>query len=326
MASKWERSRDGRKTFKNSAENIPPFFMTLVFLMLSVAVRLGCLKRNSLILRKKMRSERSYTHLYLWHYQLAQLFHKLRGHSLWGDVLRPAGPIPYPVCIFLQEPFYLSPPFKEVLFGLEQRAMIRQNAWLSEVGISPLKQICSAPKAAHEAAPAARFSHLSLLHTCPITPSIWTLDKCGQRGDGLRAGHEWQRAISHILICVSKDFPGNKMPGALYFIPMWDGKVSHVHKHKDTWQNVLLRSACVQIWLDVTPTCRTLIQLTHIKWNQFSLEKLLWDSVGNRMGEPRSVCTYLCSRKQQTNQQSISCCLRTQWTKQSSCNKSSIWL
>lgn len=204
MASKWERSRDGRKTFKNSAENIPPFFMTLVFLMLSVAVRLGCLKRNSLILRKKMRSEHSYTHLYLWHYQLAQLFHKLRGHSLWGDVLRPAGPIPYPVCIFLQEPFYLSPPFKEVLFGLEQRAMIRQNTWLSEVGISPLKQICSAPKAAHEAAPAARFSHLSLLHTCPITPSIWTLDKCGQRGDGLRAGHEWQRAISHILICVIK--------------------------------------------------------------------------------------------------------------------------
>lgn len=57
MASKCERSRDGRKTFRNSAEKIPPFFMTLVFLMLSVAVRLGCLNRNSLGLRKKTQSQ-----------------------------------------------------------------------------------------------------------------------------------------------------------------------------------------------------------------------------------------------------------------------------
>ena len=48
MASKWESSRDGRKTLRNSAEKTPPFFMTLVFLMLSVAVRLGCRNRNSL--------------------------------------------------------------------------------------------------------------------------------------------------------------------------------------------------------------------------------------------------------------------------------------
>lgn len=48
MASRCESSRDGRKTFRNSAEKMPPFFITLVFLMLSVAVRFGCLKRSSL--------------------------------------------------------------------------------------------------------------------------------------------------------------------------------------------------------------------------------------------------------------------------------------
>lgn len=48
MASRCESSRDGRKTLRNSAEKTPPFFMTLVFLMLSVAVRFGCRNRNSL--------------------------------------------------------------------------------------------------------------------------------------------------------------------------------------------------------------------------------------------------------------------------------------
>lgn len=48
MANKCESSRDGRKTLRNSAEKTPPFFMTLVFLMLRVAVRFGCLNRNSL--------------------------------------------------------------------------------------------------------------------------------------------------------------------------------------------------------------------------------------------------------------------------------------
>lgn len=48
MASRCESSRDGRKTLRNSAENTPPFFMTLVFLMLRVAVRFGCLNRNAL--------------------------------------------------------------------------------------------------------------------------------------------------------------------------------------------------------------------------------------------------------------------------------------
>lgn len=188
MASKWERSRDGRKTFKNSAENIPPFFMTLVFLMLSVAVRLGCLNRNSLILRR--RAVRTFTHtpnavrtpthtfLLVAITAVSELFQKPWGHSLWGDVLRPAGPIPYPVCVFLQQPFYLFPPLKEVLFGLKHRATTKQNTWLPEVAIGPLKQICAAPRAA----PAAHFSHLSLLCTVLITPSIRILDKRGQRG------------------------------------------------------------------------------------------------------------------------------------------------
>lgn len=48
MASRWDSSSDGRKTFRNSAEKMPPFFITLVFLMLSVAVRFGCLNRSSL--------------------------------------------------------------------------------------------------------------------------------------------------------------------------------------------------------------------------------------------------------------------------------------
>ena len=49
MASRWDSSSDGRKTLRNSAEKMPPFFMTLVLRMLSVGVRFGCLKsRNSL--------------------------------------------------------------------------------------------------------------------------------------------------------------------------------------------------------------------------------------------------------------------------------------
>ena len=49
MASRWDSSSDGRKTLRNSAEKMPPFFMTLVLRMLSGGVRFGCLKsRNSL--------------------------------------------------------------------------------------------------------------------------------------------------------------------------------------------------------------------------------------------------------------------------------------
>ena len=49
MASRWDSSSDGRKTLRNSAEKMPPFFMTLVLRMLSVGARFGCLKsRNSL--------------------------------------------------------------------------------------------------------------------------------------------------------------------------------------------------------------------------------------------------------------------------------------
>lgn len=42
---------------------MPPFFITLVFLMLRVAVRLGCLNRNSLILRKKIQPEHEGVHV-----------------------------------------------------------------------------------------------------------------------------------------------------------------------------------------------------------------------------------------------------------------------
>lgn len=39
---------DGRKSFRKSEERKPPFFMTLVFLMLREVERLGCFSRNSL--------------------------------------------------------------------------------------------------------------------------------------------------------------------------------------------------------------------------------------------------------------------------------------
>lgn len=48
MASMWETIRDGRKSFRKSAERRPPFFITLVFLMLSEADRLGFFSRSSL--------------------------------------------------------------------------------------------------------------------------------------------------------------------------------------------------------------------------------------------------------------------------------------
>ena len=47
MASRWDSRRDGRKTLRNSAEKMPPFFMTLVFRMLSVGARFGRLKRRN---------------------------------------------------------------------------------------------------------------------------------------------------------------------------------------------------------------------------------------------------------------------------------------
>ena len=48
MASTWDMSREGRKSLRNSAEKIPPFFMTLVFLMLRGLIRLGCFRTNPL--------------------------------------------------------------------------------------------------------------------------------------------------------------------------------------------------------------------------------------------------------------------------------------
>lgn len=48
MASMWEMIKDGRKSFRKSADRTPPFFITLVFLMLSEVDRLGYFSRNSL--------------------------------------------------------------------------------------------------------------------------------------------------------------------------------------------------------------------------------------------------------------------------------------
>lgn len=35
-----------KKLYKNSSENLPPFFIMLMFFMLRVAVYFGCLERN----------------------------------------------------------------------------------------------------------------------------------------------------------------------------------------------------------------------------------------------------------------------------------------
>lgn len=51
-ASMWETIKDGRKSFRKSAERTPPFFITLVFLMLSEVDRLGYFSRNSLQRRR----------------------------------------------------------------------------------------------------------------------------------------------------------------------------------------------------------------------------------------------------------------------------------
>lgn len=48
MARMWEMIKDGRKSFRKSADRTPPFFITLVFLMLREVDRLGYLSRNSL--------------------------------------------------------------------------------------------------------------------------------------------------------------------------------------------------------------------------------------------------------------------------------------
>lgn len=85
-------------------------------------------------------------------------------HSLGWDVLWPAGPIPYPICIFLQEPFYFFPPFQKVFFRLKQRAIIKPHTRLRWVE-SPAKQIfCSASKTIHETTLAAQISQLFAYH------------------------------------------------------------------------------------------------------------------------------------------------------------------
>lgn len=43
-----EMSKEGIKTLRNSAEKMPPFFITPLFLILRETERLGCLKWNSL--------------------------------------------------------------------------------------------------------------------------------------------------------------------------------------------------------------------------------------------------------------------------------------
>lgn len=48
IASMWEMIKEGRKSFRKSADRTPPFFMTLVFLMLREVDRLGYFSRNSL--------------------------------------------------------------------------------------------------------------------------------------------------------------------------------------------------------------------------------------------------------------------------------------
>lgn len=67
MASRCESSSDGRKTLRNSAEKTPPFFMTLVFRMLSVAVRFGCRNRNSLRGDGGEGAVRAWRGGHLWH-------------------------------------------------------------------------------------------------------------------------------------------------------------------------------------------------------------------------------------------------------------------
>lgn len=124
MASRWDSRRDGRKTLRNSAEKTPPFFITLVFLMLSVVVRFGCLKRrNSLGGRRPPPSGggpapppqapppaqapppgKDPT--------------EPRDSLGGGDVLRPAGPVPDPVRVLLQEALHLPPPLHVILLGL----------------------------------------------------------------------------------------------------------------------------------------------------------------------------------------------------------------
>lgn len=47
-ARMWEMIKDGRKSFRKSTDRTPPFFITLVFLMLREVERLGYFSRNSL--------------------------------------------------------------------------------------------------------------------------------------------------------------------------------------------------------------------------------------------------------------------------------------
>lgn len=47
-AKMWEMIKEGRKSFRKSADSTPPFFITLLFLMLREVERLGYFSRNSL--------------------------------------------------------------------------------------------------------------------------------------------------------------------------------------------------------------------------------------------------------------------------------------
>lgn len=98
-----EMSKEGMKTLRNSAEKMPPFFMTPLFLILRDTERRGCLKWNSLI---GTISQKTIKDNILNHCEWLILF--IRVVLLWWNVFGSAGPVSDPVSLFAEQDVFIS--------------------------------------------------------------------------------------------------------------------------------------------------------------------------------------------------------------------------
>lgn len=149
---------------------MPPFFITLVFLMLRVAVRLGCLKRNSLILRKKIQSQHEGVHICTCGDRSS-----IRVPPETSRALTSVGcslacwTNPISNLHFSSGAFLLLSSFQESLLQTKTKSHYQTVHNYDRQKVSPAKQIfCSASKTIHKTTFEAQFSQLFAYHLHPL--------------------------------------------------------------------------------------------------------------------------------------------------------------
>lgn len=168
--------------------------MTLVFLMLSVAVRRGCLKRNSLHLGRNVRGVEAAE-------GAAGAVPAAVEHSLGWDVLGPAGPVPDPIRVLPQQPLHLPPPLQEILLRLQPRASISSTAGTARAPAQPAPLPWNQPHC-----PAASSDTFPAL-LMPLLSGVHIPDQDGSREIHAHSGVRMAKTMSHVPYV-----PGRKLP------------------------------------------------------------------------------------------------------------------